>query len=219
MPKTKPKPHRTTRPNSRDLARYRKFAQSYLAVGQPTYFNAERSAANAGYAPGYCKGKAYTLLGRVGVQEEMAKIREQRRKQTTIASPEEVLETLTQQLRTLPNELAGEDGALIPLNKLTREQAQAVAGVKETRKAIASGEDVITETKLEYKLVDCQKAAEMLAKHHGLFEKDNEQQKASEGSVKLVMMPTGDMTLDEWTRQVEALNKKDRAGQAAEGAD
>jgi hypothetical protein len=107
--------------------------------------------------------------------------------------------------RALPNELVDENGELIALNKLTRDQAQAIAGYKETSRVIAAGADAITETKREYKLIDRQKAAELLARWHGLFEKDNEQQKPDE-PVRFVMMPSGDLTLAEWTRQVEELN-------------
>jgi hypothetical protein len=181
------------------------FAESYLNIGdKSTYMKAIPSAIAAGYKEGWSRGHAFKLVAKVGVQAEFKRIRDTRLKSSTIASSEEILETLTQQMRTLPNELMA-DGALIPLEKMTRDQAQAIAGVKETRKAIASGDDVITETKLEYKLVDRQKAAEMLAKHHGLFEKDNKQQKPDE-PVRFVMMPSGDLTLAEWTRQVEELN-------------
>jgi hypothetical protein len=181
------------------------FAESYLNIGdKSTYMKAIPSAIAAGYKEGWSRGHAFKLVAKVGVQAEFKRIRDTRLKSSTIASSEEILETLTQQMRTLPNELMA-DGALIPLEKMTRDQAQAIAGVKETCKAIASGDDVITETKLEYKLVDRQKAAEMLAKHHGLFEKDNKQQKPDE-PVRFVMMPSGDLTLAEWTRQVEELN-------------
>ena len=207
MPKHQAKPHKVKRPNKRDLTRYRAFAKAYLAVGQPTYFNAERSALAAGYKPGTAKGSSYKLLDKAGVQEEMRKLRDARAKQSTIASPEEVLEVLTTQIRVLPNVLAGDDGNLIPVNKLTNEQAQAIAGVKHTERTVASGEDVVTERRIEYKLVDRQKAAEILARHHGLFLKHNEQQKP-EASVKLVMMPTGDMTLEEWTKQTQAILDK-----------
>jgi phage terminase small subunit len=200
--------HKNPRPNRRDIERYRRFAEAYLDLSNPeTYLKADRSAAKAGYSQSYAFHRGYELLSRVGVQKEIKRIRDARMTLSTIATPEEILESLTQQLRTLPNELVNQEtGDLIPLKDMTRDQAQAIAGVKETRKVAASGDDVTTETKLEYKLVDRQKAAEMLAKHHGLYEKDNEQQKPAEGTVKLVMMPTGDLTLEEWTRQVEALN-------------
>ena len=204
MPKKMPR--KSSRPNRRDKERYRRFAKAYLDLSNlETYLKCEGAAKKAGYSESFARSRSYELLGRVGVQQEMKRIREDRLKRSTIASPEEILETLTSQLRTLPNELVDENGELIALNKLTRDQAQAIAGYKETSRVIAAGDDVITETKREYKLVDRQKAAEMLAKHHGLFEKDIKQQKSDEPA-RFVMMPSGDLTLEEWTRQVEALN-------------
>ena len=89
---------------------------------------------------------------------------------------------------------------------MNREQAHAIAGVKyKTRTMTIDDEDVVEET-IEYKLMDRQKAKDQLAKYHGLYEKDNEQQKPDE-PVRFVMMPSGDLTLAEWTRQVEELNE------------
>lgn len=204
------------RPNRRDRERYRAFATAYLAVGQPTYLNAERSAKEAGYGKGYIKGNAYRLVANRGVQEEMRKLRDERAAQSTIAGPVEVLEVLSQQLRTLPNELMA-GGELIPLDKMTREQAQAVAGAKTRTRNIVNGEDVITEVTLEYKLVDRQKAAEILAKHHGLFEKDNAQ-KPDPAPVALVAMPTGPMSLEEWTRQAMAILNAGKQAESPKGA-
>ena len=200
------KPRTNHRPNGRDKERYRLFAEAYLNIGdKSTYMKAIPSAIAAGYKEGWSRGHAFKLVAKVGVQAEFKRIRDTRLKSSTIASSEEILETLTQQMRTLPNQLVDENGAPIPLNKLTRDQAQAIAGYKETSRAIAAGNDVITETKREYKLIDRQKAAELLARWLGLFEKDNEQQKPDE-PVRFVMMPSGDLTLAEWTRQVEELN-------------
>jgi hypothetical protein len=46
----------------------------------------------------------------------------------------------------------------------------------------------------------------MLAKYHGLFKRERKQQRPPDNPVKLVAMPCGEMTLAEWTRQVEELN-------------
>jgi phage terminase small subunit len=205
----KKKPCKLSRPNKCDLTRYEAFAHAYLAVGRKSYFNAELSAIEAGYGEGYARGNAYKLVGRSGIQEAMRRLRAERAKRSTIASPEEVHETLTLQLRVLPNQLADEDGAWIPIHMLTNEQAAAVAAIKETRRMITSGDDVIEERRLEYKLVDRQKAAEILARHHGLFERDNEQQKL-DMPIRLVAMPVGDMTLEEWTAQAAAILDKSK---------
>jgi hypothetical protein len=196
-------PRRPYRPNRRDHARYEAFANAYLAIGQATYFNAERSAEAAGYGRGYCRAKAYLLLGRVGVQEAMRRLRDERAELSTVASPVEVLEALTSQMRMLPNKLM-EKGELIPLDKMTTEQAHAIAGAKTSTKTIQAGDDTITETRIEYKFMDRQKAAIELGKHHGLFEKDNRQQKP-DNQQPLVLMTAKPLTLAEWTEQANEL--------------
>lgn len=213
MPKHKLKPHKTPRPNKRDLLRYRKFAEAFLAFGSPTFQSATASAIKAGYTEAYAKSYGYKLCDRLGVQKEMERIRDLRLKRSTIASPEEVLETLTQQMRMLPNELMA-DGALIHLDKMTRDQAHAVAGMKETRRTIPAGEGVITETKLEYKLVDRQKAADMLARHHGMYERDNEQQKP-EAPQHLVAFPVGPISLEAWQEAAVAIIKAQKEAEAS----
>lgn len=200
------KKHRKpSRPNSRDRERYRRFAMAYLDLGRPTFLNATKSAEAAGYGPGTIKGHAHELVAKSGIQAEMKRLRDERAKMSTICSPVEVLEILSAQARTTPDVFVDEHGAVIPLKAGEKDRAAAVAGFKETTRTIDSGEDVITKRKIEYKLINRTKAAELLAKHHGLFEKDNEQQKP-DVPVHFVAMPTGDMTLEEWTRQVEVLN-------------
>jgi phage terminase small subunit len=201
------KQRKTARPNRRDKERYRLFVQAYLDLSNPkTYLKAKPSAILAGYSKSYAHGRSYELLDRVGIQNEMKRVRDARLKLSTIATAEEILESISQQLRMLPNKLVGEDGALIPLHKLSRDQAAAIANFKDTKRIIKSGNDVITETRREYRLIDRLKAAEMLGRHHGLFKKGHKQQKPPDVPIKLVAMPSGDLTLAEWTQQVEELN-------------
>jgi phage terminase small subunit len=199
------KQRKTARPNRRDLERYRRFSEAYLAFGSPTFLNAEASALKAGYAEATARGSSYRLLDNAGIRIEMQRIRDLRLKRSTIMSPEELLEALTSESRTLITDLVDDTGKVTPLNKMTREQAHAIAGVKiKTRTMMIDGEEVVEET-IEYKMTDRQKAKEQLAKYHGLFEKDNKQQAPTEPT-RFVMMPSGDLTLLEWTKQVEELN-------------
>jgi Terminase small subunit len=132
------------------------------------------------------------LLDKVGIQDEIKRIRDDRLKRSTIASPEEILEMLTAHMRTLPNELVDENNNFIPLSKLTRDQAAAIAGIKVKRRMIPNGENPpIVEDTIEYKLVDRLKAAEMLARHHELFDKDNRQKPTGTGAGLLVALPAG----------------------------
>jgi hypothetical protein len=132
----------------------------------------------------------------------MRHLRDERLKLSTICRPVEILEILSAQARTTPEVFVDENGAIIPLKAGEKDRAVAVASIKEKTRTFTSGDAVITERTVEYKLVDRTKALEILAKHHGLFEKHNEQQKP-ETPVQLVAMPTGDLTLAEWTRQAQ----------------
>lgn len=201
------KPNKPSRPNLRDRERYRRFVEAYLNISnQETYLKADRSAVKAGYSKSYAFHRGYELLGRVGVQDEMKRIREARLKSSTIATPEEILEALTQQLRVTPDELADkETGELIPLHKMSRYQAQAISGIKVKRRTYESDGDPVTEDTIEYKLTDRLKAAEMLARHHGIFERDNRQKSPEPGAQRLVAFPLSELTLEEWQRQVVAI--------------
>jgi phage terminase small subunit len=184
--------------------RYRKFAEAYLAFGQPTYLRGMQSAIAAGYSETYAKARGYAMVDHPEVQKEFERIRRRRMRCSTIATPEEILEVLTTVVRTLPNELVDESGEILPLHRMGRDQAQAIAGVKVRERVIAgNGDEQVIERRREYRLTDRLKAAEMIAKHHGLFEADNRQREVKQ--TMLVMMPTGDLTLEEWTAQVAVL--------------
>ena len=199
--------------NRRNALLQRNFARLYLAVGTDTYLNCQQSALAAGYSKAFADKSIDKLLDYAGIQAEMKRIRDARITRSTIASPEEILETLTTVMRTLPNELVNESGELIPLNEMSREQAQAIAGVKvHERVAAGEGEERVIDRRREYKLVDRLKAAEMLARHHGVFELDNRQQAPK--ALTLVAMPTGEMTLEEWSAQVAKMQQVPRVNLA-----
>ncbi len=186
-------------------ARYRAFAEAYLDIGNPeTYLKALPSAIKAGWSEGWSRGHSYKLVDKVGIQDEFKRIRDRRRRMSTIASPEEILEALTAVVRTLPNELVDSDGNLVPLNKLTRDQAQLIAGYKTKRRTQHTDDGPVTEDSIEYKLTDRLKAAEMIGRNLGIFEKDNRQQ-APNTNLTLVAYPTGDLTLEQWQDQVMAV--------------
>jgi phage terminase small subunit len=200
---------KTTRPNKcrRDKFRFRAFAQAYLAIGQKTYFNAYQSALAAGYAKNTAKGESHKFLDHPSVRAEMEAIRANRAAQSTIASPEEVLEVITAQMRTTPEIFVDENGGIIPLKAGEKSRAIAVVGIKERSRTIMAGEDAITEKVLEYKLIDRLKAAVELAKHHGLFEKDNAQQKPDPAQVQIVNSPPI-FTLEQWEKEAEAAHQR-----------
>jgi phage terminase small subunit len=195
--------------------RYRMFAEAYLDVANPdTYLNIYKSAQAAGYCKAYCLGSSYRLLQKPGVQAEIEHIKSQRKGNPNIMTAEEVLETLTTQIRVLPNQLLGENGELIPLNKLTDRTAQAIAGFEQIDRIIPGEDDnPTTERRMKYKLVDRQKSLEMMGRHHGLFDKDNRQK--TEATVQaLVAFPMGNISLEDWQRQTLAILAQSEADKA-----
>ena len=64
-------------------------------------------------------------------------------------------------------------------------------------------------TEYRYKFADKGKALERLGKHFGMYEKDNMQKPVSEKTPeRWVVVPTDrELTLAEWSQQVEELNR------------
>jgi hypothetical protein len=196
--------------------RYRAFAEAYLNVADPdTYLNVYKSAIKVGYRDSYARTGASRLLDNVRVKAEIERIKLEKIGNPNIATPDEVLEALTTQMRVLPNQLFHPETkeSLLPADMNDR-QAQALAGYEVKRRVIpGEGEDgdPSVEVTYKFKLVDRQKAAVELGRYWGLFEKDNKQQ-APTAPQAMVAFPTGPMTLDEWQRQAEVI----LARQAAE---
>jgi hypothetical protein len=187
--------------------RFAAFAEAYLnAADSTTYLNAYQSALKAGYGTSYARSQSYKLLDNVGIRSEIERIRTEKRGNPKIATADEVLERLTTVIRVLPNKLVA-DGELIPLDQLTDELAQAVAGFEVIDRIVpgkGDGAKPVTERRTKYKLIDRLRALELLARYHGLFDKDN-RQKAPTAPQALVAFPTGPMTLEEWQAQAQAI--------------
>jgi phage terminase small subunit len=204
-----PTKRRRRKNTKEEMARYRAFAVAYQAVGQPTYMNGYKSALTAGYTESTASAIGGSLVHRPKIQQLMRKIRDARIAASTIATPEEVLETLTSQSRALPDGLVDAKGEFKPLNELDKSVLHSIIGVKKrSRTTTSKSGESVTETTWEYKLADRTRAAEILAKHHGLFEKDNAQQKADATNISFVMMPTGEIPLDDWNRQAQIVLKQ-----------
>jgi phage terminase small subunit len=177
-----------------------------MDIGKPTFQRVRASAQAAGYSESYAKHQAYRLLSNVGVQKEIERIREQRRRKDVI-SPEELLTLLSQVARANPKDLVDETGTVRAMSNLDDQVVKSlIAGFKQKTRLIQSGDDgVITEHTLEYKLIDKLKAMDMLAKHHGLYEEDLRPKLVKENRTLLVGYPTEPMPLAEWERQVKEL--------------
>ncbi len=201
----KPREGRLERPTARQAA----FARHYLAFGSRTYLNATASALAAGYSKATVQGGVQELLDHPNVQKEMRRIREQRASRSTIAGPEEVLEAVTMILRADPRGLFSGGEAIVP-DRLPKELAVAITGVKNA--TTASGD-----RRFEYRLADRLRAAEMLARHYGLFETDNFQRGAAEVAARLVGFPTEEVSLEQWQRLASELLAKHGAAAVYQG--
>lgn len=90
---------------------HKTFADKYIECG-----SIEKAALEAGYSKAYAKGRAYILLGNVGVkqyiEEKMAEI-----SKPTIASADEVLQYLTRVMRGEEKDQFGLDASLADRTK------------------------------------------------------------------------------------------------------
>lgn len=205
--------------SSSKRARFRAFAEAFTnAADSTTYLNAYQSALRAGYSSGYARGNAHKLVGKSGIAEEIEAIKNEKRGNPNIASADEVLEVLTMQLRVLPKRLINsETKAIIPLDELSDETSQCIAGYEVIDRTIPGGNEdggPTHERKTKYKLVDRQKAADMLGRWHGIWEKDN-RQKADPAPQALVAFPVGPMSLESWQEQAVAIIKAQKEAEAS----
>ena len=93
-----------------------------------------------------------------------------------IASAERVLLEASRIALFDPRKLFRDDGSPKPINELDDDTAAALAGLDVVEEFEGSGEDrVFVGYTKKYKVADKNSAIEKLFKHHGLYERDNEQ--------------------------------------------
>lgn len=96
--------------------------------------------------------------------------------ETGIASAARVLIEASRIALFDPRKLFREDGSPKPINELDDDTAAALAGLDIHEEFEGSGDDrVFVGYTKKYKVADKNAALEKLFKHHGLYEKDNEQ--------------------------------------------
>ena len=119
--------------------------------------------------------KASLLMSDVKVQQRVTELRE-RITSTGIASAERVLLEATRLATFDPRKLFFDDGTPKPITALDDDTAAALAGLDVLEEFEGSGDErrFVGYTK-KYKVADKNSALEKLFKHHGLYEKDNEQ--------------------------------------------
>lgn len=146
---------------------------------------AQGSAQSEAYRVAYPKSKkwkpdtvhqaASRLMADSKVIARVSEIRE-RITNTGIASASRVLLEASRLALFDPRKLFREDGTPKPINELDDDTAAALAGLEVVETFEGSGNDrVFVGYTKKYKVADKNSALEKLFKHHGLYEKDNNQ--------------------------------------------
>lgn len=139
-------------------------------------FNGAAAARRAGYAPKNAKITATQNLTKPNVQAYLKKRMCDREKRTEITQ-DRVLQEYARLAFLDPRQFSDEDGNLLPLHKLSADTAAAVSGFDARR---ILGDDGDASEILKYKFVDKRASLADVAKHLGMFEKDNRQKGSHE---------------------------------------
>ena len=122
----------------------------------------------AGYSENYANARGYEMLGNVGIQSKITELKKARSERTKI-NADWVLSHLVNQVESNVLDAFAtvnkESFTIEDLKALPRETQMCIKKVKQNKDGI------------EIQFEDKQKALEMISRHIGFFEKDNEQSK------------------------------------------
>jgi phage terminase small subunit len=99
-------------------------------------------------------------------------------------------------------------GEMLSLKDLPEHMARAIVSLKVIKTQSLKDPDIVR-TEYRYKFADKGKALERLSRYLGMYEKDNQQKPTTEKAPdRWVVVPTDrELTLTEWSQQVEELNR------------
>lgn len=137
--------------------------------------NATESAVYAGFAEATAKQEGWRLLQRDDVQEYLGKLRSEYTEKSGVSKQKVIAELARIAFSDIRNYYTG-DNQLIPITDLDDDAAAALASLKIDE--LYNGEVTIGQMK-EIKTYNKLDALEKLARHLGLYEKDNEQSKGA----------------------------------------
>lgn len=149
--------------------------QSLFALEYLVDLNATQAAIRAGYSAKTAASQGERLLRNVEIQAEIAKARKAREERTAVSSDRVLLEAARLALFD-PRKLFNDDGSPKGIHELDDDTAAAVAGIEVLEQFEGSGRDrVFVGYMKKYRIADKNSALEKLFRHHGLYERDNEQ--------------------------------------------
>ena len=146
------------------------FVQEYLID-----LNATQAAIRAGYSAKTAEQQGYQLLQKPSVQAAIAERQKEREQRTAVTADRVLLEAARLALFD-PRKLFNDDGSPKGITELDDDTAAAVAGIEVVEQFEGSGRDRVFVGYLKkYRIADKNSALEKLFRHHGLYERDNEQ--------------------------------------------
>lgn len=146
-----------------------RFCEEYLID-----LNGTQAAIRAGYSARTANEQSSQLLAKLNIQNYLRVRRAELQKQTNITQ-ERVLGELAKIAFIDPRKFY-EGINLVPVADLEDDQAAALASFEVLEDKTAAGEETLTETTIKkVKFWDKLRALEMLGKHLGIFERDNQQ--------------------------------------------
>lgn len=149
------------------LDQYKRFADRYFET-----LNGTQSAIYAGYSEASARQEASRLLDREDIQEYLQVLRDAAAEKTGITAARVLQEIGRLAFADIRNYYRG-DNQLIPVCDLDDDAAAALAGLKTFEEFTPDGDPIGTSK--EIKLYDKLAGLEKLARHLGLYEKDNGQ--------------------------------------------
>ena len=137
-----------------------RFCEEYIVD-----LNVFAAMVRAGYSENYANARGYEMLGNVGIQNRVAELKKARSERLEVKA-DWVLRHLVNQVESNVLDafatLNQESFTLEDLKALPREVQMCIKKVKQTKDGI------------ELQFEDKQRALEMIARHIGFFEKDND---------------------------------------------
>lgn len=143
------------------------FCQQYLV-----HLNAKRALREAGYSPGML---AHNVMKRPIIKKYISILQQDLIDRLKV-SQERVITEIAASAFFNVAELYDEDGKLLPATKLPVHTVRAISKIKE--KVLQVGDNGERVLERSYEMNNKLNALDMLAKHLGLYEKDNDQKKA-----------------------------------------
>lgn len=157
--------------DSKLIPKQQRFCQEYVVD-----LNGTQAAIRAGYSPQSANEQASRMLAKANIKREVKRLQAAMTKKIGLTA-----EMVLNELRTLGfqniQDFIDEGNQITDISKVAKKKAAAVSGIKTNKRTFTIGEQEIVETNTEIKMHSKTAALDMLSKHLGLFDADNNQRR------------------------------------------